>query len=397
MTTYETQHCYECGKDTTVLTYRVPEYTRSGETAANRGVKYSDGANADGDEFYNLDDGTPGVDAYYTGYHWTKSVCNACGTLNPSDWNAHCYNRNVYGLNPCDHNFFVDFDNTEYMQYNSTQHYVYLKEGEYCAFCKGTYAQAVLGREGHDFTQLVDAQLANNRFYVAETCVDCGYETSEYVVAKSVITSYYGEVDGEAHKMGLRKWSRNCIRRGFVQKTYRTLILQNSITIKKNPHITIIGLLKGENVFSYPKYTQVQAVEFLDELKDIVDYVIVDCSSHLSDDILSTVALIESDTVLRLINCDLKSISYLSSQLPLLADSKFKTDKQLKVANNVRSIHSGENIEQILGGVTFTIPHSDIVEQQYLTGELLRPTPPKRESKEFRRVIEDIAEEVFEL
>ena len=180
-------------------------------------------------------------------------------------------------------------------------------------------------------------------------------------------------------------------------KINETLILQNSITIKKNPHITIIGLLKGENVFSYPKYTQVQAVEFLDELKDIVDYVIVDCSSHLSDDILSTVALIESDTVLRLINCDLKSISYLSSQLPLLADSKFKTDKQLKVANNVRSIHSGENIEQILGGVTFTIPHSDIVEQQYLTGELLRPTPTKRESKEFRRVIEDIAEEVFEL
>lgn len=112
------------------------------------------------------------------------------------------------------------------------------------------------------------------------------------------------------------------------------LILQNSITIKKNTHISIIGMLKGENMFSYPKYTQVQAHELIDELKGIVDFVIVDCSSHLSDDILSTVALIESDCVLRLINCDLKSISYLSSQLPLLADNKFKTDKQLKVANN---------------------------------------------------------------
>ena len=208
-TTYETQHCYECGKDTTVLTYRVPEYTRSGETAANRGVKYSDGANADGDEYYNLDDGTPGVDAYYTGYHWTKSVCNACGTLNPSDWNAHCYNTNVYGLNPCDHNFFVDFDNTEYTQYNSTQHYVNLKEGEYCAFCKGTYAQAVRSREAHDFEESVDAQLSNNRFYVAETCVDCGYESSEYVVAKTVITSYYGEVDGAAHTVEVADLSEN--------------------------------------------------------------------------------------------------------------------------------------------------------------------------------------------
>lgn len=180
-------------------------------------------------------------------------------------------------------------------------------------------------------------------------------------------------------------------------KISETLILQNSITIKKNPHISIIGMLKGENEYSYPKYTQVQAQELLERLREIVDFVIVDCSGHLSGDILSTVALMESDSVLRLINCDLKSISYLSSQLPLLADGKFKAEKQIKVANNVKTIHSGENIEQILGGVAFTIPHSDLVEQQYLNGELLKHTPTKRETKEFRKVIEEIAEEVFEL
>ena len=121
----------------------------------------------------------------------------------------------------------------------------------------------------------------------------------------------------------------------------------------------------------------------------------MDCSSHLSDDILSTVALIESDMVLRLINCDLKSISYLSSQLPLLADKKFRADKQLKVANNVRTIHSGENISQVLGGVSFTIPHSDSVENQYLSGELLKATPVKRDTKDFRKIIEEITREVF--
>lgn len=161
--------------------------------------------------------------------------------------------------------------------------------------------------------------------------------------------------------------------------------------------ISIIGMLKGENKFTYPNYTQIQASELISELREIVDFVIVDCSSHLSDDILSTVALIESDCVLRLINCDLKSVSYLSSQLPLLADSKFKADKQLKVANDVKSIHANENIEQVIGGVTFTIPHSDLVEKQYLSGELLLDTPPKRETKEFRQVIGDIAEEVFDL
>lgn len=175
------------------------------------------------------------------------------------------------------------------------------------------------------------------------------------------------------------------------------LVMQNAITFKKNKHIVAFGLMKGENSFSYPKYTQVQAKDLIYTLRDIADFVVIDCSCHLSDDILSTVSLIEADCVLRLINCDLKSISYLSSQLPLLADSRFKSDKQLKAANNVKSIHSRENIEQIIGGVTFTVPHSDLVERQYLEGELLKDTPVKRESKEFRVMIEQIVEEVFEL
>ena len=37
------------------------------------------------------------------------------------------------------------------------------------------------------------------------------------------------------------------------------LILQNCITLKKNSHISLIGLLKGENAFTYPRYTSEQA------------------------------------------------------------------------------------------------------------------------------------------
>ena len=72
-TTYETNYCTVCERDTLGLTYRVPEYTKSGETALNRGVKYSDGTLISGNGTGNLDDGTPGIDAYYTGYHWSAT------------------------------------------------------------------------------------------------------------------------------------------------------------------------------------------------------------------------------------------------------------------------------------------------------------------------------------
>ena len=71
--TNETQFCCVCRKDTSVLAYRVPEYTKTGGTALNRDVKYSDGTCLDGFSKGNLDSGTPGVDAYYTGYHYSAT------------------------------------------------------------------------------------------------------------------------------------------------------------------------------------------------------------------------------------------------------------------------------------------------------------------------------------
>lgn len=212
-TTYETQFCTVCNRDTTVLTYRVPEYTKSGETALNRGVQYSDGTCMDGESRGNLDDGVPGVDAYYTAYHWTKVVCQTCGTINcTSGPDAYGFNKNVYALYDCDHNFFRDFDNTTYEPYDANYHLTTLKKGEYCQFCKGTHARANEKKEAHSFVDTVDAQIGNNRFFVTHTCEDCGYKTSEYVTAKSVVGSYYGVVDGEAHTLDISDLSESGVK-----------------------------------------------------------------------------------------------------------------------------------------------------------------------------------------
>lgn len=198
--TQETGWCPVCNKDTIMLTYRTPEYTKSGTTALNRGVKYSDGTMVDGETVGNLDNGRPNQDATYSTYHWTKSVCQTCGTINSIDGEGdYAFSRNVYGLNSCDHNFFLDFDNTTYEPYSSTKHTTTLKRGKYCQFCKGTQARATESLENHSFTETIDGQLGNNRFYVSEHCEDCGYETSEYITAKSVVSSYYGTADENAH------------------------------------------------------------------------------------------------------------------------------------------------------------------------------------------------------
>ena len=205
-----TLFCPICDMPTTNISYRVPEYTRTGETALNRGVYYSDGTCSDGVSKGNLDDGTPGVDAFYTGYHWTKSVCQNCGTINSVDGvNSYSCGKDVYSLNPCDSNFFIDFDNTSYTPYNSKTHTTDAKKGKYCQFCKGTYSRTTSKQENHNFAEIIDGELGNQRFHITVDCNDCGYTKNEYIAAKSVVQSYYGNVDGKSHSITVADLSEN--------------------------------------------------------------------------------------------------------------------------------------------------------------------------------------------
>lgn len=172
------------------------------------------------------------------------------------------------------------------------------------------------------------------------------------------------------------------------------LIKHNLVTLKKNSHLTLLGMKKGENEYTYPPYSEVQARELLDGLREIAPVVIVDCGSYIANDILSAVALMESNSVLRLANADLKSVSYLSSQLPLLRDSKWDADKQYKVASNVKPWQAGEQVSQALGTAAFTLPYSKELEEQYLAGNLLSDLSLK-DSRQFRKEIDKICREVF--
>lgn len=174
------------------------------------------------------------------------------------------------------------------------------------------------------------------------------------------------------------------------------LIKQNAILHKRNEYLTMLAMKNGENAFSYPPFTETQAQELLSELRRMADYIIIDCTSNITNDVLSAVSLIESDAVLRLVSCDLKSISYLNSQLPLLLDNKFNANKQYKAASNVGDFQADENVEQVVGGVSFRIAHSDEVHQQFLVGNLFGALTDKN-SKDFRKAVSKIANEVFML
>ena len=97
--THETFNCKVCKQQTSFIVFRTPEYTRDGQTAMSRNVKYSDGTFVDGSGKGSILDGVPGQDAYYTAYHWTKAVCETCGSINTNMAKTdYGYLKNVYWL-----------------------------------------------------------------------------------------------------------------------------------------------------------------------------------------------------------------------------------------------------------------------------------------------------------
>lgn len=199
--THETFQCRECKQQTSFLAYRTPEYTRDGETAMNRDVKYSDGTTIDGSGKGNVNDGTPGKDAYYTGYHWTKAVCETCGTINSNMAKTdYGYGKNVYWLYDCAANFFEDLpESVEIEQVDREYHRVTTTGGQYCGFCYGTYHTEDATLERHHMETSIRPELAHQRFVEMDACADCGYAKTSYTAAKVVVADYYGVADGAPH------------------------------------------------------------------------------------------------------------------------------------------------------------------------------------------------------
>ena len=213
--THETFYCATCRENTDFTVWRVPEYTRSGETALNRNVKYSNGMCIDEVTVGSLDAGVPGENAYYTGYHWTKSVCSRCGDWNSNETNGapYAWDKNIYVLHDCAAKFYLDLPETVTHEYvDSKYHRTVTKGGTYCCFCYGTNYEKSSVLERHDMAAETLPQPAHGRFAAVEKCRLCDYTCYDYTAAKAVVASYYGVADGQPHTISVTDMSESGVR-----------------------------------------------------------------------------------------------------------------------------------------------------------------------------------------
>ncbi|SHN87911.1 hypothetical protein [Desulfitobacterium chlororespirans] len=168
------------------------------------------------------------------------------------------------------------------------------------------------------------------------------------------------------------------------------------LTLPQGDYLGVVGYKKGENFITYPQYLMEQALDLLVLLRHRVDYVIVDCSSDLTDDNLSVAALRNADQVLRCGTADLKGLSFFDAQLPVMAmDHTYGVDKHLKAISAYKPFSPKAEVAEAYGGVDFQFPYAAELEHQFWGGELLEPVKSK-EGKLFMEGIKKLAKEVFD-
>lgn len=171
-------------------------------------------------------------------------------------------------------------------------------------------------------------------------------------------------------------------------------ILSRCIPIEKSPYVSLLGYKSGDNAFSHAKYAKERAIDLITLLHHVADYIIIDCESAFFFDVLSAVALENADAVLRLCACDLKSLSYFTSALPLIADGRYASARHIKALSIVKPGQDSGEYSNVYGGVSYSLPYLPELEEQFYAGRLADELCTKR-AKAYNIAIRDIARDIL--
>ena len=168
-------------------------------------------------------------------------------------------------------------------------------------------------------------------------------------------------------------------------------VISQIVTVKNKMNFGFLGFTDGENRYTYPEFDEAKVRELYSVLGTLADYIIIDCTSSLSNK-LSRVAVLQADEVIRLASPTLKSISYFASQFPMYADPVFRLERQIEGLNvpDEDLYMPIEDAKAHLSEVCFTIPYSRAVKQQMLDGKLYQAVNDKKFNDKFRAITEKV-------
>lgn len=145
--------------------------------------------------------------------------------------------------------------------------------------------------------------------------------------------------------------------------------IYNSCVVTPSEYICVMGYTPGENAFSYSDSTKENVFKVYEEMRSIVDYVIVDCVPNLAYNMLTAVALETADNVVRIGEATTKSFSFFDSNVPLIVDNRYEKENHIRVLAKTKTTQPVEIASNRIGN-DIELPYSEEVALQMMEGKL---------------------------
>jgi len=155
----------------------------------------------------------------------------------------------------------------------------------------------------------------------------------------------------------------------------KALLRECMITKRKN--LALLGYRYRETAArNFSAYGEELAKQLISMLRVVADKVVIDCCSDVLSDLLSTVALSQSDQNIMVCGGEPKHMIYYDTMIPVLADSQYGMGHQLKVLNQIRDNQEITCIQEKYGGADVVISYTEEMILQWNEKGMLKDHSP---------------------
>ena len=225
---------------------------------------------------------------------------------------------------------------------------------------------------------VIAQQLAEKGFNVCLVCADNVVPTIPTLLPQSI--TRVNEVKDKVHSVG----------KILSEIEYSTNdILKEVVFTKRFSKLVLIGYAYGENELSYAMPTEYDVSVFYNKLGTMVDYIVVDCGSAISNP-LAKVGIESADRVIKVIGSSYKDITYFASNEELIPEGEVKKSEFITVYPMYKDMDAIEFLADFYGTIDYTIRHNNQISKMMQYGEYFMKGFPS----EYTRIVKNLLEEV---
>lgn len=158
--------------------------------------------------------------------------------------------------------------------------------------------------------------------------------------------------------------------------------LDNMIPFKSNKNLGFISYALGENEKTYPQIVESDIAILIDSIKNIVDYIIADCSTY--ENSIDRFLLNHADVIFNLSSADLKGVAYRQKAFTYeFVNVLVNCDKNNPVEDVLKSFERQ---------VKYILPYCTDVANTFNGSRIAEITPGKKYNAAIQKMIKEVIE-----